>query len=94
MFHTMIRFKVDEFERWRKEFSSHFLERKSSGSRGGEGFRGQEDREGVVLLLEWDDPDQARTFLDSEEFRSSLERSGVIGDPEVLHLIRVALPSA
>jgi quinol monooxygenase YgiN len=94
MFHTIVRFRVKEFEQWRAEFASHFLERKASGSKGGDIFREQDDQHAVILLLEWDDPDHARTFFGSPEFRESLQHSGVTEEPEVLHLVRVALPSA
>jgi uncharacterized protein (DUF1330 family) len=94
MFHTMLRIRVEEFEKWKAEFANHFVERKAGGSRGGEIFRAQEDQHTVVLLLEWDDPDHARTFFESREYKESLQRSGVAGTPEVLHLIRVAQPSA
>lgn len=59
---------------------------KEAGSTGGRLFHSADDPNDVLVLLEWDDMDKARTFAGSAQLREAMEEAGVGGRPEVRFL--------
>ena len=46
-------------------------------------FRSADDANDVVILQDVADVSKARTWLDSKEMKSMMEKSGVIGSPSI-----------
>jgi hypothetical protein len=42
-----------------------------------------------VILLEWDDLENARQFAQSEDLREIMQRYGVVGQPDIYFLEEV-----
>jgi hypothetical protein len=40
----------------------------------------------LVILLEWDDLEKARQFAQSEDLRQTMQRAGVLDQPDVYFL--------
>jgi hypothetical protein len=62
--------------------------------KGGYLLRNSDDPNEVVIFLELDDIEKARQFVQSEDLRKSMERSGVADQPDVYFLDLVDRPSA
>src|SRR5215208_4517756 len=58
--YLLVRHKVEDYERWKPGFEEHGATRKESGSKGVRLFRSADDPNETVILLEWDDLENAR----------------------------------
>jgi hypothetical protein len=78
-----IHLKVKDFSAWRTSYNGHEKERLSAGITNGRVFRSQDDPNDVVILLDVADVSKARTWLTSNEMKSVMEKSGVVGSPSI-----------
>ncbi len=81
----LIRHKVQDYSAWKAVFDEQADVRRANGSQGGRLFRSTESGE-VLMLLEWDDLERARLFVDSDDLKEGLIRSGVAGAPDIWFL--------
>ncbi len=89
----LVRHRVRDFERWKQVFDAQAPERAAAGSLGGRVFRDGDDPEDVVIVLEWADLDRARDFAEREDLQETMERAGVMGEPDFLFLAEVDAPT-
>lgn len=82
----LIRHKVADYGAWKPVFDEYKLMRRANGSQGGRIFRCADDPNEVVILLEWDDLERARLFVDSDDLREAMDRAGVTGRPDIWFL--------
>jgi heme-degrading monooxygenase HmoA len=85
MAYVMVKHTVADYARWKLVFDADGANRQARGSRGGQVFRSADDRNEVVILIEWD-LERARQFSQSEEFRAKMQDAGVLGLPEIFLL--------
>ena len=78
-----VHFKVKDFNAWRTSYNGHEKDRTSVGITNGKVFRSADDANDVVILADVADVSKARTWLGSNEMKSVLEKSGVIGSPSI-----------
>jgi hypothetical protein len=78
-----VHFKVKDFNAWRTSYNGHEKDRTSAGITNGKVFRSADDANDVVILADVADVSKARTWLGSNEMKSVLEKSGVIGSPSI-----------
>jgi heme-degrading monooxygenase HmoA len=83
MIHAMIRQNVKDFEAWKKVFDQDEGNRKTAGSKGGHVFRALDDPNNVFVLLEFDDLDRTKKFMDSDGLKEAMRKAGVVGKPDV-----------
>jgi quinol monooxygenase YgiN len=86
MVHVLIRHKVSDYNRWKEAFDSHLTTRKRAGETGFRLFHSMENPLDLVLLLDWQSIDEARKFMASDDLRTTMEKAGVQGTPEVQYL--------
>jgi heme-degrading monooxygenase HmoA len=84
MVHIEVHHKVKDFAQWKEVFYEHAKVRKEAGSKGARIFRDENDPNNVAIFFEWDDMAKSRTFFESKFLRHTLDRAGVIGNPEIL----------
>ena len=82
----LIRHHVSDFDRWKAVFDDHGITRRANGSRGGRLFRNVADPDELLVLLEWDDLERARLFLDSDDVRVAMTLAGVSDRPDIWFL--------
>ena len=92
--YILIRHKVEDYSKWKPVFDEHNSARKAVGSKGGYLLRNSDDPNEVVIFLELDDIEKARQFVQSEDLRKSMERSGVADQPDIYFLDLDDTPSA
>jgi hypothetical protein len=78
-----IHLKVKDFNAWRTSYNGHEKERASVGITNGRVFHSPNDPNDVVILQDVADVSKARTWLGSNEMKSVLEKSGVVGSPSI-----------
>jgi hypothetical protein len=78
-----IHVKVKDFSAWRSSYNGHEKDRVSAGITNSRVFRSPEDPNDVVILQDVADVSKARTWLTSNEMKSVMEMSGVLGSPSI-----------
>jgi hypothetical protein len=78
-----VHFKVKDYATWRPSYDGHEKSRRSAGITNGRVFRSAEDPNDVVILQDVADVAKARTWLGSDEMKATLQKSGVVGSPNV-----------
>lgn len=93
MAYILVRQKVEDYTKWKTVFDENRATRKQGGSEGGWVFQSSNDPNEVVVLLKWDNPDNANKFLQSPELKKAMEQAGVVGQPNIHVLDQVDTPS-
>ena len=82
----LIRHTVKNYSQWKPIYDEHVAARKAAGCRNEQLFRSLSDPNEVTILFEWDNANDAEIFVESEDLRNTMQRAGVIGQPEVRYL--------
>ena len=83
MIHAMIRQNVKDFDAWKIIFDEDGSNRKMASSKGGHVFRSLDDPNNVFVLLEFEDLDKLKKFMDSDGLKEAMKKAGVIGKPDI-----------
>src|ERR1700693_3668528 len=78
-----VHFKVKDYDAWRTSYNGHEKERATAGITNGRVFRSADDPNDVLLLQDVADVSKARTWLGSNEMKTVMEKSGVVGAPSI-----------
>ena len=78
-----IHLKVKDFNAWRTSYNGNEKNRVSAGITNGRVFRSPDDPNDVVILQDVADISKARTWLGSNEMKTLMEKSGVLGSPSI-----------
>jgi quinol monooxygenase YgiN len=84
-------FQVRDFTEWK---SAHDIEngaamRKAAGMKSYQIFHSEDDPNKVVHLSQWDNMDDARKFLQSDELQKANQQSGVMNMSDIYYLEEV-----
>ncbi len=86
MAHILVRHKVEDHAKWQKGFDGSIDMRKAGGELSAQVFHTAENPNDLVLLFEWDNLDNAHTFLESDELKQGMEAAGVCSAPDITFL--------
>jgi hypothetical protein len=78
-----VHLKVKDFNTWRTSYNGRETNRVSAGITNGRVFRSADDPNDVVILQDVADVAKARTWYGSDEMKTVMEKSGVVGSPSV-----------
>ena len=78
-----IHLKVKDYATWRTGFDGREKSRLSAGITNGRVFRNAQDPNDVVILQDVADVAKARTWLGSNDMKATMQKSGVVGSPNV-----------
>ena len=78
-----VHIKVKDYATWRTAYDGHEKGRVSAGITNGRVFRSAEDPNDVVILQDVTDVAKARAWLGSTEMKTAMEKSGVVGSPNI-----------
>jgi hypothetical protein len=78
-----IHLKVKDFNAWRTSYNGHEKDRAAAGITNGRVFRSPDNPNDVVILQDVADVSKARTWLGSNEMKTVMEKSGVVGSPSI-----------
>ena len=87
--HLLVRYRVEEFDRWKETFDEREELRREHGWQGGSLFTRADSEDRVVLLAEWDSAENAEAYFESTEFRRAMRDAGVVSKPDVISLKHV-----
>jgi hypothetical protein len=75
---------VRDYEAWRPAYDAHEAARRAAGLTNGRVFRSTEDPNDILILFDTSDRRRAEEFGGSEDLKSAMQNSGVIGQPKIL----------
>ena len=84
--YVLIRHKVEDYAKWRPGYNEHGSTRKAGGCMGTHVFRNAENPSEIVILLEWDEMENARQFIQSADLREEMKRHGLADEPDIYFL--------
>ena len=84
--YMLVRISLGNFSQWKSVWDDpeQVQIRDAYGCKGMWVFRGIDSPEETVILMEWDDIDDAKEFGISDELRGAMNKSGSVGRPDVL----------
>lgn len=68
---------VQEYNSWKGVFDSMKSVRKEFGSTGDQIFKAEGNDNEVMVLIEWDNKENAEKFRNSQQIKDALQRGGV-----------------
>jgi hypothetical protein len=92
--YVVVRHQVDNYEKWKVAFDAQRDARRASGSRGGHVCRSIDEPSELVIVLEWDDLERARRFVDYTDLRNTMRRAGGLEEPTISYLETIERTSA
>lgn len=75
--------RVADFAVWRARFDEDDAVRRANGCQGVSLFRNATEPSEVLALMEWDDLERARLFVQSDLLQEAMARAGVTDRPDV-----------
>ncbi len=78
-----LHFKVKDFNAWQTSYNGNEKNRTAAGITNGRVFCSKNDPNDVVILQDVADVAKARTWLGSDEMKSAMQKSGVLGSPTI-----------
>jgi heme-degrading monooxygenase HmoA len=92
MAYILVQQEVEDYSKWKSVFDENVSFRRENGSKGGSVFRSTDNPEELVILLEWDNLEKAKEFVQSDRLREAMKKAGVVGKPNIRFLDEVAKP--
>lgn len=86
MIYMMIIKSVKDFDNWKSIFDEHEDMRKEMGSKGSSILRNINVPDQLVVIIEWEDMESAKKFIETEDLILAMEKAGVMGLPAVYYL--------
>ncbi len=84
MVYLTTRHTVADYEKWRQVFDEGETRRRDAGATGvKQVYRDVDDPNIVTVVVEWDNAENARKFMEDPAVREVLQKAGVIGTPAV-----------
>ena len=86
MVKVIVRHKVEDYETWKKGFDAALDFRKSSGEQSFKVFNNAEDKNEVLVYLEWDSMENAKKFMESDTLKDKMKEVGVSEKPDIYYV--------
>jgi hypothetical protein len=80
----IVNHSVRDYAAWRPAYDAHEAARRAAGLTNGRVFRSTEDPNDILILFDTSDRRRAEEFGGSEDLKSAMQNSGVIGQPKIL----------
>jgi len=87
----LVRYKIEDYKRWKNTFNDAFEMRKQFGEKSSRAFRSSANPHEMVVLQEWYSLPSARRFAKSKELKQCMKKAGVVGKPDILFLKEMPL---
>jgi len=75
--HMHVGFKVENYERWKKEYDASIEQRKAAGEISFQVFRNVDDPNIVTVLAVQESAEQVQAFMDSPDLKARMEAAGI-----------------
>ena len=79
----IVRHSVRDYGAWRPVYDGHEAARTAAGLTNGRVYRSAEDANDILLLFDTADRRRAEEFGRSDDLKTAMQNSGVVGQPEI-----------
>jgi heme-degrading monooxygenase HmoA len=86
MTYILVVHEVEDYDNWKPVYDEDGPARKAKGSKGSFLFRSAKNRNQLIVLTQWENMKSAKNFGESEELRTTMQKAGVKGKPQVYYL--------
>ena len=84
MVYISMRYAVADYQTWRGVFDANDGLRRAAGCTGVvQVYRDVKDPNTITMMMEWDNADNARKFMDDPALAERMKAAGVVGAPVV-----------
>ena len=83
MAYLLIRHKTRDYATWKAAFDDFNETRRASGEKSYQIFHPDDEPNNLWLLFDWDNLDNARTFMANPDLKEVMDAAGVLEPPEV-----------
>jgi hypothetical protein len=83
MIKMYLRQTVADFTKWKAVYDEHDATRKKFGAKKSEAFTNSQNPKEVLVVIEMDNKEQAKNFLEKSDIKEIMKEAGVIGAPEI-----------
>lgn len=80
---VIIRHRIGDYAKWKKEFDGFLEKRRAGGERTFRVAHITTDPNNLCLVFDWDSAVNAKRFLDSPDLASAMKRAGVTDKPDI-----------
>jgi len=80
---VFVRHTVADYDTWKAGFDEHGATRREYGLTDAGLYRDVDDANNVTIVLTTDDVGRAREFVGSDDLRETMQRVGVVSQPDV-----------
>lgn len=87
----LVRYKIEDYKRWKNTFNDAFEMRKQFGEKSYRAFQRPDNPREMVILQEWFSLASARKFTRSKELHQCMKKAGVVGKPDIIFLKEMSL---
>ena len=77
MAYTLVRHKVEDYNKWKRVFDSSTELRRSNGEESAQIFRDVDNPNTITVLNKWTNVEKAKKFMNSPELQEKLKEAGV-----------------
>ena len=84
--YMLVRHKVSDFSEWKQVYDGHAPKRADAGLTERHLLRGAQDPNEVTILFETADLESAKAFAGSDDLRATMQRAGVVNQPDTSYL--------
>ena len=82
----MVNHKVEDYDKWMTVFNDTSDMLKTQGAKVSSVFRSADDPNQVVVLTQFENLESVKSFVESHELRTAMQKAGVKGNPEIIFL--------
>lgn len=86
MAYLLIKHKVKDYPSWKRTFDGFIENRRAGGEKTYQILHPDNEPDNLLSIFEWDDMENAKKFVNSDELKSIMGKAGVTGHPEVYFL--------
>lgn len=88
MYYLMMQQEVADYDEWRKVFDSKEQIRRAMGARSDLILRDANNPHAIILLIEWDSFESARSWMADPRLKEAMKVAGVVKPPTLTYLTR------
>ena len=84
-----VKHKVRDYKAWKSVFDNFGETRKSAGEKSFQICHEEDNPNDLNLMFEWDNDENARSFMTSSELKNTMQKAGVLEHPQIHFLKEV-----
>jgi hypothetical protein len=86
MAYVIVRHRIKDYPKWKAAFDGFIETRRKGGEKSYQIFHPDNDPNNLTALFEWDNLENGRKFMNSNELKDAMGRAGVLEKPEIYFL--------